>query len=278
MVTVVIPMAGHGSRLAGADGCPKMLVRTADGRTILAWALATVRQWGLADARWVFVCQERHLRDWGLEDEIARAVPRLRAVVVSVAEPPEGQLCSVLAARRWLGGGDPLVIHNCDTYARGPVAMRGGASPVPVFGADSPAYSYVRLDGGGYVREVVEKEVCPPGYATTGSYVFRGARRFLEAADETVHAGGRVNGEFYVSGVYRALVRRGERFRPVLMKEVWPIGTPAELDGFNARLKARPARPPLGRPSRPPRPDSIPRRTECASSTPTPTGSSSSPT
>jgi NDP-sugar pyrophosphorylase family protein len=240
--TVVIPMAGHGSRLAGADGRPKPLVRTGDGRTILAWALATLRPWRLRGARWVFVCLERHLRDWGLAEEIGRALPGVRPDIVPVAEPPEGQLCSVLAARRWLGGDGPLVIHNCDTFARGRLgaSVTGAASPVPVFGADSPAYSYVRLDGAGLVAEVLEKQVCPPGYATTGSYLFRSARRFVDAAEETVRAGTRTNGEFYVSAVYRALARRGERFRPVLMDEVWPIGTPPELAAFNARLAAAP--------------------------------------
>jgi NDP-sugar pyrophosphorylase family protein len=250
--TVVIPMAGHGSRLAGADGRPKPLVRTGDGRTILAWALATLRPWRLRGARWVFVCLERHLRDWALEAEIGRALPGVRPDIVPVAEPPEGQLCSVLAARRWLGGDGPLVIHNCDTFARGRLgaSVTGAASPVPVFGADSPAYSYVRLDGGGLVTEVLEKQVCPPGYATTGSYLFRSARRFVEAAEETVRGGARTNGEFYVSAVYRALARRGERFRPVLMDEVWPIGTPAELAAFNARLADAP-RPVVRVPVRP---------------------------
>src|SRR4051812_12599739 len=109
-------MAGAGSRFACAgDDLPQYLIPTADGRTILEWALTSLvgRFRGF---KWVFVCLEDHLNRTPLSNLIVRTLAPQQPAIVPLKEQTEGQLASVLMAQQWIDPNGMLVIHNCDTY------------------------------------------------------------------------------------------------------------------------------------------------------------------
>jgi hypothetical protein len=84
------------------------------------------------------------------------------------------------------------------------------------------------------VREVAEKRVISK-WATTGTYYLSRAVDFMRASEAMIAAGERHNGEFYVGPVYNSMIREGARVLPDMAEEIWPLGTPEELERFLAR-------------------------------------------
>ncbi len=128
----------------------------------------------------------------------------------------------------------PVAFHNIDTVLTGrdwnTVAqqMVGLDGWIDTFTADSPAYSYVALNERGLVTEMVEKQVISR-HATSGFYAFSSASCYREAAAQAATS----LGEFYISDVYRALLRSGGRIGAGgagSARDTCILGTPAEYE------------------------------------------------
>jgi dTDP-glucose pyrophosphorylase len=143
---------------------------------------------------------------------------------------------AILGARRLIerGWAGPLVFHNVDTVLRGRSLTEIGEvltrceGFIDVFSSESPAYSYVRLEGD-RVMDIREKEVISH-HATSGLYGFASAARYLAAA---VDCPRRSKGEFYISDVYRQLLDAGADVRANPDRggfETRVLGTPAEYE------------------------------------------------
>lgn len=138
-------------------------------------------------------------------------------------------------APRWTG---PVLFHNVDTLVIGRDLHRIGEilaradGFVDVFDSDSPAYSYVAVDGA-RVTAIAEKVVISR-HATTGLYGFRSCATYLEACAATTT---RSRGEFYVSDVYRTLLERGGVVEIDAAREgqdTVVLGTPEEYERWRA--------------------------------------------
>ena len=110
--------------------------------------------------------------------------------------------------------------------------------------ADSPKWSYVRLDAANEITEVVEKEVVS-NEATVGIYNFRRGRDFVEAAENMIARNLRVNNEFYVAPAYNQLIEAGKKIAFYNIGEeydgMYGIGIPSDLEkfeGFEVAQKA----------------------------------------
>lgn len=238
-MTVVMPMAGRGARMAdGGYAAPKPLIDVA-GRPMFAWALDSLA--GLAAPRLVVVALAEHARH-GLLDAVRRhAGPA--AEVVLLDGVTEGQLCTVLAARHLLDPDDDLLVMSADTYVASDLAADVAQQDAETHGLISVAalpgdrWSFARTDAEGRVVEVAEK-VRISDHASTGLYYFRRTADFLAVADAMIAADERTRGEFYVIPVYQKYVARGWTVRLSHASAVWDMGTPAALAAFEARLRS----------------------------------------
>lgn len=237
--TVVLCMAGHYRRFRDAGyETPKFLLPI-DGRPILSWVVD-----GLGPDRLLLVANQR---DAAHAEAVADAV-RLGGAAGFQAlwigdTAGQAETADIGAARvEELGWDGPIVFHNVDTLVRGRSLQRLGAvlagsdGFIDVFDQDSPAYSYVLLDGDRVV-DIREKEVISR-HATTGLYGFRSAAAYREAAAATTR---RSQGEFYISDVYRTLLDRGGDLRADPVgdgHETLVLGTPAEYEAAVAARRA----------------------------------------
>lgn len=235
--TVVIPMAGRGSRFADAGyDDPKPLIDVL-GRPMYSWAVDSIPP--ALVSRLVFVCLAEHLDAYPLEQDIRERYAAFEPVVVRLDRVTEGQACTVLEARPHIEPTAPLVIYNADTYCitdlEATLDTAGDAigGVIGVFEAPGDHWSFARLDEAGRVVETAEKRRISP-WATTGLYHFSRALDFLAAADDMVAADDRVSGEFYVAPVYNRLIADGVPIVVDVAREVWVLGTPPELDRFVA--------------------------------------------
>src|SRR5262245_34697805 len=158
---VVVPMAGRGSRFAGANlETPKPLIPIAR-RPMVSWALRSLAR--MPYTQILFVALAEHEARFGLTD-LLLGIEGPKAQVILLDEVSEGQLCTVLAARDHIDTDEDLLIASSDTYvvsnlaqdiARRHPACRGIISVTEMPGSQ---WSFARADEMGRVVQVAEKE------------------------------------------------------------------------------------------------------------------------
>ncbi len=211
MLTIVIPMAGRGSRFADAGyELPKPLLPI-HGVPMIELVVRNLSP--SEPARFVFVCRREHLSDYGFEAGLRRAAPN--CAIVPIDAVTEGAACTVLLAEPQIDPDDVLVIANSDQWVDHGMdehlaVLRDGHLDglILTMTADDPKWSFVELDGAERVVNVVEKEVVSDE-ATVGIYTFARGGDYLRAARAMIAADKRVNGEFYVAPAYNELIAEG---------------------------------------------------------------------
>ncbi len=238
MLTIVIPMAGRGSRFAEAGyELPKPLLPI-HGIPMIE---AVVRNLAPSEpARFVFICQREHLASFGFEAGLRKAAPGCE--IVAIDGVTEGAACTVLLAEAAIDPDDALVIANSDQWVDHTMdahlyAMRGDDldGVIMTMTADDPKWSFVALDERNLVTTVVEKVVISDE-ATVGIYAFARGGEFIRAAKAMIAADERVNGEFYVAPVYNQLIAAGARIGIDNVGSegdgMYGLGIPADYEGF----------------------------------------------
>jgi NDP-sugar pyrophosphorylase family protein len=225
-LSLVMPMAGRGTRFAaGGEPRPKPLLEIA-GRPFFWWAAESVRR--AADVgEMLFVVLEEHVRDFAIDAAILRFYPEAR--ILALPEPTAGAAETAARGVESLRSSGPLALNDCDHAFRasGLGALAASAEAALVgFRSDDPAYSYVRFGEDGRVCGTVEKEVAGP-YAIAGCYLFASRAAFTAAWD-----GYRRDcpyEELFVSGLYNQIAARGGSLRFAPLDSHVSFGTPAEL-------------------------------------------------
>lgn len=236
-VTVVIPMAGLGSRFSNAGYAkPKPFIDVA-GKTMIERVMDNL---AIPGARFVLIARQEHL---DCEPEtVAGLVSRGDVEFVGIEKVTEGAACTVLMAASAWNPDAPLLIANCDQivdfdcadYVRDAQRRRLDGSILTFHDPTrDPKWSFARLNDAGLVQEVREK-VAISDIATVGLYYFATARGYIDAAIDMIARNERVNNEFYVCPVYNHTIRRGGRVGVfnVPASAMHGIGTPDDLQQF----------------------------------------------
>jgi dTDP-glucose pyrophosphorylase len=231
--TVVITMAGRGSRFkrAGIE-TPKYVIEI-DGRTMFEYALGSLAD--LVDDRFVFVTRADH----GVDDVVAEHCERAGIddhATVSVQSVTDGQASTALVADDLVPDDDTVAIYNIDTYVEADQLQREGLGTghcIPVFRPSGDRWSFVERDADGAVRRVTEKERVSE-LATVGFYQFRSWRRFRSAYHEDAKAVKAEYGETYIAPLYNQLLDAGEHIDILELDTdtVHVLGTPEDLTNF----------------------------------------------
>lgn len=246
-LSLVMPMAGRGSRFTRhGEFMPKPLIEL-QGRPLFAWAVESVRRAAPVDEM-VFVVLAEHVRDHRIDDVILQHYPTARLVVLDDVTAGAAETAALGVAE--LASGGPFAVNDCDhAFQPGDLPAlvaeieAGAAGALVGFASTSPSYSYVRLNADGEVAATAEKSVIGP-YAIAGCYLSARPTDFLSRFD--CYRRDCPYPELFISGLYDAMARGGARvlFQP-LARHV-SFGTPEELArvgaddlGFLAPLACR---------------------------------------
>ena len=236
-VTVVIPMAGMGSRFV-KQGYEKLKpFIDVLGKTMIEQVMDNLT---LPEARYILLARREHMER---EPEIVSGLEQQDNVkILPVEKLTEGTACTVLLARQEIDLDAPLLIANCDQLVDFQCSDfiedcldRGLDGSILVFrdAEMNPKWSFARTNEQGIVLEVKEK-VPISDLATVGIYFFSKGRDFITAALDMIVQNDRVNGEFYTCPVYNYAIANGQKIGvfEIPPEAMHGLGTPEDLDYY----------------------------------------------
>jgi len=234
-VTIVIPMAGNGSRFTKAgyvDPKPLIPVR---GKPMISWVVDNLR---VPNARFVFIIRGDYPES--CKDHLRAIAPGCSIIVVD--KVTEGAACTVLLAKDLIDNTTPLVIANSDQYIDFDAQefvhsflTSGADGKISTFnGEGNPKWSYAAIKDG-FVTEVREKDPFSE-HATTGVYAWKHGSDFVRFAEQMIAKNIRVNNEFYVVPVYNEAIASGLKVTISDCDKMWGLGVPEDLEFFLANF------------------------------------------
>ena len=242
--SIVITMAGRGSRFYQAGYTQPKYEICAHGRSLFQWSMLSLMNFFRPDSQVIFVClAENKSADYVISQ--SRRLGLQNVQVVELDEVTDGQATSAYLSREFWRQDDSLLIYNIDTYVN-PQALRveqirpGSDGWVPCFTVPGNHWSFVKLDKEGWAEQIVEKQRIS-NHASIGLYWFARAIDFAEAYQEYFSdTASLVGGERYVAPLYTHLISHGKRISiaDLAVADVHVLGTPAELQTFLKRDKA----------------------------------------
>ncbi len=238
---VVVPAAGAASRFVeGGYTDPKPLI-TVGGKPLIKWATDSVDLHSSRD-QFIFIVREEDMERHSIDRVLTGMYPD--SAIVSVDSLTEGAACTVLLARDLIDSQEDLLIVNCDTAFKTPLAdaakrwMSEVAGIVTTFDSTDPRFSFAKVDDDGFVTEVAEKRPISDR-ATVGAYYFTQGAYFVWAADQMITKDVRVNNEFYVAPTYNELIAAGHKVRAIRSDWLVSLGTPEEVEDYAKQLARR---------------------------------------
>lgn len=237
---IVIPMAGRGERfLSRGIYTPKPLIDIL-GRPMMEWALKSVEN--LPHTETIFIVLREHERDYSVSGTIRRLAGKAR--IIMLEEPTQGQLCTVLAAKRYIDTDEDILIHNIDTFLISDIASdvknksEDTAGIISVIEAPGERWSFAKTDDDGRVIEVAEKARISDN-VSTGMYYFSSGKEFVTEAEELIKNRETARGEYYVILVYKKYIEKGKKIVISRARQMYDLGNVESLEAFKKTYRGR---------------------------------------
>ena len=235
-ITVIITMAGLGTRFrkAGYD-CPKYMIQ-AKGKTLFEWALDSLRGYNEQVSGYIFVVRKEDKSSEFIYNQCAKyGIDRIK--VIELEKPTDGQATTCMLAIPYCSPDDAIMVYNIDTYVE-PYSMKfediSGEGHIPCFHASGDHWSFVKLDQSGKVIEVREKKRISDN-CTLGAYYFSSASLYKDLYEEYYGDNLHVErNEKYIAPLYNLMIEKGMTvtISDIEAEKVHVLGTPEELQRF----------------------------------------------
>lgn len=235
-MTIVITMAGLGSRFRKAGyKVPKYMIE-AHGKTLFEWSMESLAGFESEENVYIFIVRK--------EDDAAEFIKSSckrmgieQVKVVEIDYLTDGQATTAMLGAPYWEKDSSLLIYNIDTYVEAGEmneSQIAGDGFIPCFHGEGEHWSFVKLDEEGKAVEVREKERISHN-CTLGAYYFKSCGLYEELYKEYYSRNDKLEkGEKYVAPLYNFLIEKGGEVRisTVDYEKVHVLGTPEELDVF----------------------------------------------
>ena len=235
-MTVIITMAGLGSRFRKAGyQVPKYQIEV-KGKTLFEWSMDSLLDYGRHVSKYVFVARKEDdsaafIREkcklYGLEE----------VEILEIDYLTDGQATTCMLAMPYCEENSPILVYNIDTYVE-PYEMKysdiSGDGHIPCFHAEGDHWSFVRLNAEGKAVEVREKRRISDN-CTLGAYYFSSAGLYQRLYKEYYSDDSRLErNEKYIAPLYNLMIEKGMDVTVSVIPEekVHVLGTPEELQKF----------------------------------------------
>ena len=244
-VTLVLPMAGKGSRFSecGYD-LPKPLIDV-DGLPMVIQAINCLPQ---SDNN-VFICLEDHIKDFKLDEKLKDYYKSFS--VISIDKTTDGQACTCeigineskidLDKPILISACDNGVYYNTEEYSK-LVDDKNNDIIVWSFRNNQASkinpnmYAWLKVDENGFIQNVSCKKFIYDDplktHAIIGTMYFRKARYFIDGLEKNYNENVRTNGEFYVDDVINQNIKDGLKVKVFEVENYICWGTPDDYKTY----------------------------------------------
>lgn len=235
-MTVIITMAGLGSRFRKAGyQVPKYMIE-AKGKTLFEWSMDSLLDYNPHVAKYIFVVRKED-DSFAFIREKCGLYGFENVEIVGIDYLTDGQATTCMLAMPYCEENIPVLVYNIDTYVE-PYGMKyadiTGDGHIPCFHAEGDHWSFVRLNEKGKAVEVREKKRISDN-CTLGAYYFSSAGLYRQLYEEYYSDGSKVErNEKYIAPLYNYMIEKGMEVTISIVPEekVHVLGTPEELQTF----------------------------------------------
>lgn len=245
---LIIPMSGIGKRFIDAGyNIPKPLIEV-DGITIIEHVINLFDRPNDV----IFICNEIHLKETNMIDILKRISPNCRIYSVP-NENRRGPVDAVAQIFDKIDDDREIIISYCDygtqwDYKRFLIEARNSNSDgsIPCYtgfhphmlGSDN--YAFVKVNGN-LMLDIQEKKPFTNNkmneQASNGTYYFKNGKIVKKYFNELINKNMSLNGEYYVSLVYKLMVADDLIVTTFLIDKMLQWGTPYDLSIYNGWSK-----------------------------------------
>lgn len=232
-MNLIMPMGGAGSRFSEKYNKPKPLIEI-KGKPFLYWATNSVLKY-YPIKNLIFVVLQEHIDNFSIDKEIEKYYSNYDYKLVVLPKMLNGPVYTTMEAMKVIDN-DELILFNDVDHIFYSLELKnfilnsknndafGGA--LLNFYADSPAYSYVKIEDK-RVSYTVEKEVVS-NKAICGAYLFKNRDIFAKYAQEYLSSVS--NNEAFMSQVYNYIIKDNLEIKSFMVDFNISFGT---IDEFN---------------------------------------------
>ncbi len=233
-VTVLIPMAGAGSRFRQQGyKLPKPLIDV-NGKPMIQCVVENLNM----KANFVFVVQKSHYDEYNLGIILPLIAPGCK--IVQTDGLTDGAACTTLLAKEYIDNSDHLLIVNSDQFVEWDSCdfmyhmisndVDGGILSF-IDSTLNAKWSFAKLNEDGDVVEVAEKNPIS-NIATVGIYYFKRGNEYVKFAEQMISKNIRINNEFYICPIYNEYILNNKKIKTKNCHKMWGLGTPEDLQYF----------------------------------------------
>lgn len=240
-MTIVITMAGLGSRFRKAGyNLPKYRIE-ALGKTLFEWSMESLEGYQAEGNKYIFIVRKEDESEAFIR-ETCKKIGINDVEVVELDYLTDGQATTAMLGKAYWDKESELMIYNIDTYVEAYEMKReeiAGDGFIPCFHAGGDHWSFVKLDETGKAVEVREKQRISDN-CTLGAYYFKTCGLYEQLYEEYYSSNEKLEkGEKYVAPLYNYLIEKGGDVRISIVdyKKVHVLGTPEELNFFLENYK-----------------------------------------
>lgn len=235
-MTIIITMAGLGSRFRKAGyNCPKYMIE-ANGKTLFEWSMDSLKGYNDYVNKYVFVVRKEDNADEFIKDTMQKYGVN-DVEVIGIDYLTDGQATTCMLAMKYCDPNDAIMVYNIDTYVE-PSELKfqdiKGDGYIPCFHAKGDHWSFVKLDSEGKAVEVREK-VRISNNCTIGAYYFSSAELYKKLYEEYYSSDNNMEkNEKYIAPLYNYMIEKEMVVSISIVdeKKVHVLGTPEELNSF----------------------------------------------
>ena len=196
-----------------------------------------------------FICSNDHLNNsfFNMAKILNEICPN--GQIIGIDSHKLGPVFAVLRAENLFGTDEPVVVNYCDftcywnwsEFKKFVFEESDCVGVVPAYRGFHPHslgttnYAYLNVKGQ-QVLDIKRKEPFTANrmneFASSGTYFFKSSRRMFEAMHELFERNLSINGEYYVSLVYKILLENGEKVSVFPLQHFMQWGTPEDLQEY----------------------------------------------
>jgi|688.fasta_scaffold69049_5 hypothetical protein len=237
----LIPLAGNSKRFFEKGYLiPKQFIHINGVPMFIRAALSLPK----AD-KWIFVCLEKHLKDYRVKEYVKKFFPRSK--IVTLKKKTDGQVITCLKAKKFINKNDFLTIGACDNgmeFNLKKIKKKIKSYDIIIWTfkdkiiikRDPKMYGYVKVNHYGIVKKISCKKTLSSqpenDHAIIGAFSFRTANLFFKYAKQIIKKRMRINNEFYLDTVVEECFVNKLSTTVNLVNKYYCWGTPFHFENF----------------------------------------------